>query len=262
MSRRSILASVVLVAVLLATGAAFLWKRAEDERRAAAARERMEAQQARDARRASRDRERIAEESDVLLPNALSGVALAATREEVEAARPGVIPSPRATDPDRSWYQESLENGAKVLYAFDDASERLVEVQVLGVVPPDGQALRRHLQGLGARLGAPNGVFDCDGGTSSAPTRQIVWTRRHVGLRNVLLAYGDRLSVTQTLMPLAQMEVSMRAAGCRPVGKEGAASLPTASPEHIARAQDRASSPRAGRPQRPPPRAELPAAYR
>jgi len=252
MSRRSLVASIVLLTALVATVGVYMFRRAQDARVAEEARAAVAARAEREERRAARDRERVAAESRELRPPGVDGVVLAMTREALEKARPKTIPSRRAQDDDKTWLEETLANGAKVLYAFDGESERLLRMQILSAVPVgEGDVLQRHLEGLGERLGQPSGMYDCPD-TGGAPTRQFVWGRRHVALRSVLLFYGDRVSITLDLAPIPLMQASLVNASCQPLTREDLADVPQADAAAIQRARKAAEG------QAPPRRMRVP----
>lgn len=260
MSRGTAIAIAVLLAVLAVTAGVYAYQTQRAAQLAEVARAEAEERVEREARRVERDRERIADESAKFLPQGLGEIALAMERPALRKVRPEARLSLTAQETGMQWLEETLENGAKVLYGFDQKSDRLVEVQILSTLS-DPDVLGEHLRRLHERLGQPSGVVDCPT-PGSVPTRRFVWVASQLTFSDVLVIYGRSISLTMKLEPNARAASALENAACRPVTGEALGRMPAASPEQLDRA--RAGGGRGAVPGSTAPlaRPELPAAYR
>lgn len=205
--------------------------------------ERIEAAEAREERQRAahaRELEAAQSESREALAGVLDGVALGDTLSEVRAARPqGAVEPARAhSDPGFRLFQEQLANGAQVIYAFDEESDRLARVQMLSLLE-GGEGFGPHLAALTERYGAPTGIWDCTDDTGLS-TRRFTWRREHVALADVMLIYGARISLTFYVTTNEQMARSLRRSGCSPTSRERLDEFPIMTPEQIQAAQESA----------------------
>jgi hypothetical protein len=241
MSRETLTALAVVVVVL--GGGVGAYRLYSDHEEALAAEER-------EARRAAREAEEAAalaelrEESAGAMPEMLAGIALGQTVEEVRAARPpnAVRVSTSRSDPNLRLFEEHLPNGAEIMYGFDLATRTLAQVQVLSLLPTlDG--LTPHLAAMNERYGSPTGIWDCPR-TGDLPTRRFTWRRSHTTIADVMLIYGDRISLTLYIATSDAMGVSLQRSGCHPASVEDLDRFPTASPERVqAAAQEEETAP-------------------
>lgn len=194
-------------------------------------------EEARVARREARGREeqqrlaRLIEESRELMPEVVSGVALGMSLDEVRQARgPRMAPSGQRGGP-LAMFEERLGNGGQVMYGFEPGAGRLVQVQVLSLLPTV-DAIAPHLAAMHERYGTPTGIWDCPT-TGGVPTRRFTWRRSETTVSDVFLIYGDRVSITLYIATSDQIGRSLQMASCTPVTREGLAEFPIASPEQM-----------------------------
>lgn len=235
MSRETWMPIVIVVGAVLAIGGAWSWLDASREAQAETEHQAREREQ--EAVEAHL-REELSEESTELLHDVLPGVALGASLDAVRAARaPGTIAASTShADPGFELYEEQMPNGAEVVYGFDEGSHQLARVQVLSMLPTL-EGLAPHLTAMHERYGAPSGIWDCaDAGGIS--TRRFTWRRSHVGLADIVLLYGTRISLTLYVTSNEQMSASLRRAGCAPMAPDAIEQFPTTTPEQIQRAQE------------------------
>lgn len=206
--------------------------------------------------RAARQREGLARESRSLTPEVVRGVELGMTVEELTRLRPrarsnrqGRRPAKRPDD-DFDWLQEDLSSAARALYAFDEEEGRLVQLQLLSLVPtPD--AIPPHLTAMSEQYGRPTGVWDCPRTNELPPTRRFTWRRAFAAVQDVILIYQGRVSITFYLAPGDEIERSLRRARCVPISGEQAGRMPVAD-----------ELPEGALPRRPGPRALPPGLVR
>lgn len=193
-----------------------------------------------DRRREAADRAREARtkagrtrESRQLVPEVLRGVELGMTVEELTRLRPharttrqgrGAV---RRTDDPYDWLQEDLSSAARALYAFDEEEGRLVQIQVLSLVP-GSEAIPPHLTAMNEQYGRPTGVWDCPRTQELPPTRRFTWRRAFTAVQDVILLYQGRASITFYLAPSEEIERSLRRARCVPIGADRAGHMPVA----------------------------------
>ncbi|MDQ3037667.1 MAG: hypothetical protein M3Y87_35065 [Myxococcota bacterium] len=193
------------------------------------------------ARREERTREaeervgRLIEESRELMPEVVEGAALGMHVDEVRAARaPRITPSgPRSGGP-LMMYEERLPNGGQVMYGFDPQSQRLVQVQVLSLLPTV-DAVAPHLAAMNERYGPPTGIWDCPT-TGGVPTRRFTWRRSYTTVSDVFLIYGERVSLTLYIATSEQIGQSLQISRCTPVTRDRIGEFPMATPEQMQQA--------------------------
>lgn len=233
MSRETLLPLAIVVGVALALGAAYEWLDAREHAEAESAHEaRVREREASEAHAIDEQRA----ESLELLRSSLPGIVLGLDLEAVIAARPtgAVTASSTHVDAGFALYQEHLEGGAQVAYAFDASTHLLARVQILSQLP-SVDAIAPHLAAMNDQLGAPTGIWDCHDGGGIA-TRRFTWRRSHVGLADILLVYGDRISLTIYVTTNEQMTSSLERAGCTPTPRDRIDQFPTSSPAEVQRA--------------------------
>lgn len=224
-----------MLGVVLAAAAAYggwrAFEQAEDER-AEIARERRRRERLAAAEERVR---RLAEESAGLMPDVIRGIALGMTVEEVRQARASrMVPSSRHAGGELLMFEENLPNGGQVMYGFDRPSQRLVQVQILSLLPtPD--AIAPHLAAMHERYGTPTGIWDCPD-TGGVPTRRFTWRGATTTVSDVFLVYGERVSLTLYIALSEQIGRSLAMAGCQPVPRDRIDRFPVATPEQIQQA--------------------------
>jgi hypothetical protein len=233
MSRETAIPLALVVLVLIALGAASRWLDTQHEAEAetqhqARVHEREEA--------AARQREEVRTESRGLLANVVPGVELGADVAALIAARPAdaVRESTSRVDPGFTLYEEALPNGAQVMYAFEARSGRLARVQALSQLE-SVESIAPHLTMMRESFGPPTGVWDCRD-PSGIATRRFTWRGTNVGLADILLVYGGRISLTLYVTTNEQMVSSLERARCTTVTPEQLEQFPTTSPAQIRRA--------------------------
>lgn len=227
---------LVLVIVALVVGGLRYRDAQHEAERVAAAAEREERSRAAHAHELDDARQ----ESRQALAGVLDGVALGDTLAEVRAARPdhAVEPARAHSDPGFHLFQEHLPNGAQVIYAFDEESDRLARVQLLSLLE-GAEGFGPHVAALTDRYGPPTGLWDCTDDTGLS-TRRFTWRQEHVALADVMLVYGSRISLTFYVTTNEQMARSLRRSGCRPTSREQIDQFPIMTPEQIRAAQEQA----------------------
>jgi len=238
MSRETWVPIAILIVVGLLVGGAWSWISRENE--AQRETEREERAREREAHRV----EEMRTESSVLLGDVLPGVELGTDLDAVHVVRPAVTHSDSRVDSGFELYDERLANGAQAIYAFNARSRLLERVQVLSSL--EGiQGIAPHLAAMRDRYGTPTGIWDCtdEGGIR---TRRFTWRGSHLGLADVVLLYGSRVSLTLYVTTNEQMARSLQRAGCVPTPPDQIDHFPTAAAAQIerARAEDEGVRPR------------------
>lgn len=178
------------------------------------------------------------EESSSLMPDVLEGVALGMELPEVRGLGHHVEPAaPRPPVPGAPvlvFYEERLPTGGQIMFGFSEQTGRLVQVQVMSLLPTTG-AIPLHLQAMNERYGTPSGIWDCPD-TQGLPTRRFTWRQSQTAIADVFLIYGDRVSLTLYIATPETIENSLRLARCAPTSPEHVEQFPAASPEQIQQA--------------------------
>jgi hypothetical protein len=186
---------------------------------------------------------RLTEESAALMPEPLRGIALGMSLDEVRRARARrLIPSTQRGETTLLVFEEQLSNGGRVMYGFDPTSQRLVQVQVLSLLPTL-DAIAPHLRAMHERYGRPTGIWDCPS-TGGVPTRRFTWRGSTTTVSDVFLVYGNRVSLTLYIATSDQIGRSLAMAHCEPVPPHRIDAFPIATPEQIRRAAAPSSPPR------------------
>lgn len=198
--------------------------------------------------RASAERliERVRQESVALVPGALRGVQLGMTERELQTVRQRAVRDPRNRDPNMVFRTEDLPNGASVVYGLDARSLRLVQLQVLSLLP-SADALAPHLTAMNETYGRPTGYWDCPD-TGGVPTRRFTWRKSTLTVMDVFLFYRGRVSLTLYLAPSETIGASLQRSQCRPVPAADFERFPVATEAQMAQpvtaAQQQAEPPR------------------
>lgn len=210
------------------------WIDAEEQ----AAEERRQARRAERMEQAEERVERLIEESRELMPEVVSGVALGMPLDDVRRARAPRITESSPARPGAGggmlFYEERLPNGGQVMYGFDRPTQRLIQVQVLSLLPTT-DAVAPHLAAMNERYGTPTGIWDCPT-TGGVPTRRFTWRRSYTTVSDVFLIYGERVSLTLYIATSEQIGHSLQMASCVPVTQDRIAEFPTATPEQMQQA--------------------------
>jgi len=233
-SRETWLPFAILAAVAVIGFAGWQWLEARDEAERESAR--LEREHARAEAHAHLVGE-LREESHDLLHDVLPGVSLGDDVDTVRAGRPdgAVAPSTQHTDPGFALYDERMPNGAQVMYAFDDESGELVRIQMLSKLD-DVNGIVPHFTAMNDRYGPPTGIWDCRD-ESGMSTRRFTWRGTHAALADIVLVYGNRVSLTLYVTSNEQMAASLHRAHCVPASEETLEQFPTTAPDAIERAQ-------------------------
>ncbi len=215
---------------LLVAGAVVFWKiREADE---ADARRRADERHAAEERaRAEQLIARTREESKTLIPTMLEGVVLGMSEEELQRLRPASVRDTRNPDRVLMFRKEDLRNGANVVYGFDRRAQRLVQVQVLSLLPAVG-AIAPHLTAMNEQYGRPSGYWDCPD-TGGVPTRRFTWRKSALTVMDVMLIFRGRVSLTLYIAPNMTIAASLQRARCRPVTAEEMERFPVATDEQM-----------------------------
>lgn len=242
MNRGKSLVWLLLLAGVIA-GAWLLYRqheadKAETARRAtaAAARREAEAQE-----RAVRTVAAVEDESRALMPEMLRNVAIGMAETELRTARPRLRRATSAHEAGKDWLEEDLPNGAQILYALSLGSRRLLQVQILSVIPSHG-AITPHLTAMNDQYGTPTGVWDC-AASDGLVTRRFTWRKNMASVMDVFLIYGERISLTLYIAPTETIQQSLALGNCRPVSRENLDAFPVVNAEAM-RARAQAGGPR------------------
>lgn len=221
----------IALAVILLGGSALLYVQ-HVERDKEAARAHAEAL----VRRAERDQARavelvaaVEEQSQALMPAMIRGVAIGMDENELRHVRPLVRAAQSAHEPGKVWLEEMLANGAQILYSLDAGSHRVLQVQVLSVLPSH-DAITPHLAAMNDQYGTPTGVWDCPA-TDGLTTRRFTWRKNLASLMDVFLIYGERVSLTLYIAPTETIQQSLALAHCHPVARADLDTFPVVAPE-------------------------------
>lgn len=224
------LLALVLIAGALGAGA-WWWTASENARATEAA----EARAAARAERIERREARLREESGRLMPELLEGLYLGIRLPDARRARPRMRPELENPNPEEEHtivFEERLPNGARAMYVFGRADDRLQRVQVLSLLP-NVESMGPHLVAMNEQYGTPTGIWDCPQ-TGNVPTRRFTWRHGETAISDIFLIYGGRVSVTLYIAPSSIIERSLRMAACRPVqSREQLESFPIATPEQM-----------------------------
>lgn len=218
--------AVALLVAALGGGGVMLYQ-AHQEEVARVAREERAAERS---AHADEELEELRTESGALMPAVVEGVALGMSLEEVRALRhTRMSRSSSERDPGLGMYVERLPTGSEVVYLFDDATDRLVQVQVLSMMP-QVEAIAPHLTAMNERYGTPTGIWDCPA-TGDVPTRRFTWRSAQTAIADVFLIYEGRVSVTLYVTTSERMEASLARSACHPVGRDEVGTFPVA--DHV-----------------------------
>ena len=216
----ALLAAGVVVSMRMAEAAEEDARHAADERHAAEQRV-----------RAEQLIERVRDESTALIPAALRGVQIGMHERELQTIRPRSIRDPRNRDPNMLFRTEDLPNGASVVYGLDIRSLRVVQLQVLSLLP-SASALAPHLTTMNETYGRPTGYYDCPD-TGGVPTRRFTWRKSTLTVMDVFLIYRGRVSLTLYIAPTESIGASLQRSVCRPVSEADFERFPVASDEQM-----------------------------
>ena len=241
---RKIALSVGLFALAGTAYGVWRWRESvaeDDERRARQARE--EREQEREDERIERVA-RLQEESSALIPELIRPVALGMERNEVRRHRPRSTPQLENRDESLDWLEERFANGAQALYGFSKRSNRLIQVQILSLLPDSG-AVGPHLTAMNETYGRPTGIWDCPD-TGGVPTRRFTWRRAHTTVADVFLIYRGRVSVTLYIAPSETIHASLLRARCVPATAETLPEFPVTTEDQMAASQNQGKAPPPG----------------
>jgi hypothetical protein len=229
---------MIVAAVIL--GAAGVWGVLQ-WRDAVAEADALQARQARERRDQEREEReieglaRLQEESAGLIPPLIEPVALGMPRDEVRRHRPRTTPKLDGQDPVLDWLEERFPNGAQALYGFSKRNRRLVQVQILSLLP-SGDAIAPHLVAMNEQYGRPTGIWDCPD-TGGVPTRRFTWRKSQTTVADVFLIYRGRVSVTLYIAPSEWIHASLLRASCRPTTQEALDDFPVTTEDQMAASQ-------------------------
>lgn len=174
---------------------------------------------------------RLEEESRSLIPPALDGVALGITDDELRARRPSASASRTAGDRDKVYYEENLPNGAQILYGVDRHARRLMQIQILSLLPST-EAISPHLTSMNDTYGSPTGVWDCPD-TEGVPTRRFTWRRSLSTVMDVFLVFRGRVSLTLYIAPNEFIGASLARSHCHPTPPAEFGAFPVATDQQM-----------------------------
>lgn len=231
-SRPTLIAGLVVLALL--GGGLFAWDlytTAEEEQAAARRESRQEARERERERELEELAEDLREASTDQFPPPLEQLALGITEAELRALRPNI--QPKDEERPGTWFEERLGNGAQAIYAIGDESGRLGQVQVLSMVPPEG--IPPHLTALVERYGSPTGAWHCPSQSpAGVPTRRFTWRMDQIAIQDIILVHPGGVSITLYIAPADVIGQSLQLSRCRPVeNREEMINLPVATEEQL-----------------------------
>jgi hypothetical protein len=168
----------------------------------------------------------IAAESARWMPDELRGVYLGMSLASLRAARPAMREG-RGSRADAPLWEETLDQGARVVAQVAPRAQVLVKVQVLSRLE-DVAALRGHFEAMRARYGDPTGFWDCPERADASPVRRITWRGERVTLTEAILVYGGGASVTLVVSGNDDVARALAASACAPLTPETLARWPVA----------------------------------
>ena len=168
----------------------------------------------------------IAAESARWMPDELRGVYLGMSLASLRAARPAMREG-RGSRADAPLWEETLDQGARVVAQVAPRAQVLVKVQVLSRLE-DVTALRGHFEAMRSRYGDPTGFWDCPESDDASPVRRITWRGERVTLTEAILVYGGGASVTLVVSANDDVARALAASACTPVTTETLARWPVA----------------------------------
>lgn len=234
-ARRALIVAVA-AAVLVGGGYAYsAYREAEAAEQERADRQARERREQREEAEAIERITRLQEESLRLIPELIRPVALGQTRQEVRRHRPAAQPNLENSDQTKIWLEERFPNGAQALYGFDRRVNRLVQIQILSLLP-DTSAIAPHLTAMNEQYGRPTGIWDCPD-TGGVPTRRFTWRHSETTIMDVFLIYRGRVSVTLYIAPSSTIGASLQRAHCRPAAPDQIATFPITSEEQMTASQ-------------------------
>jgi len=216
---------IVIGAAGLLAGGLWAWDAISSAEESAQWAEHRAAQEARREAREEQWFEQARDESTRVLPPLLGDARLGMTVDQLERARPEVERTDDRTDAEKYWMEERFAIGAQAMYGFDTDSNRLVQVQILSLLPGP-EAVGPHLQAMHDTYGVPTGVWDCPD-TEGVPTRRFTWRRGVTTVMDVFLASTGPISQTLYIASSEVIQRSLQMSQCRPVrGREGLRTFP------------------------------------
>ena len=165
------------------------------------------------------------------MPSLLRGVELGMSEAQLQEVRPASARDPRNEDPVLLFRKEDLPNGASVVYGLDRRAGRLVQLQVLSMLPTP-EALAPHLISMNETYGRPSGYWDCPD-TGGVPTRRFTWRKSALTVMDVFLIFRGRVSLTLYIAPNATIAGSLQRARCRPVQEADFERFPVTTDEQM-----------------------------
>lgn len=234
MRRPTLIAALVVLAV--GAAAAFgvhRWQEQQAE----------QSRQAREVERETAEREREADErresarlqrgSDGRMPPGFEGIALGQRLAEVRSRRPRLQEASRERNDGFLWMEETLGNGAQVLFGFHPPSERLIQLQVLSRIPV--AQLAPHMHAMNDHYGRPSGIWDCSAESEAGvPTRRFTWRGEDVSIQDVLLIHESGISLTLYVAPTELIGRSLQLNACQPLrSRDDLGHFPIATDEHL-----------------------------
>ena len=202
------------------------------------------AREARQARRAQQRSEREEAMSDYVqslrtqttgkMPAPLDALSLGLDETELLALRPRITPRIRQGPAQAGrWFEERLPDGGQALYGFDEATDRLAQMQLLSLTQPEG--IDTHFRNLVSLYGPPTGAWHCpETSPAGVATRRFTWRINDVSIQDVWLVHPGGVSLTLYIAPTAVIAQSLRLSECRPVqSRDELLDIPVASPDQL-----------------------------
>ena len=170
--------------------------------------------------------------SEELIPDLLEGVRLGISLAELREVR-DVVPKQDARGEVMDMYEEMLSGRSQVVYSVDGDIDRLMRIQIMSSIPPQGVA--PHLEAMIARYGGPTGIWNCPAtGAGGIPMRRFTWRGSAVTVQDILLIHPAGVSQTLYIASTESIAASLRIAHCQRVTThEQLDALPIATPEQM-----------------------------
>lgn len=168
-------------------------------------------------------------DSQRFLPEELAPVYLGMPMRELVRARPFAQRLEKGDDEFFFTYDEGIASGRRVIYAVSKTDLRLTKVQVLSELA-SVQGIAPRIDRHQARFGPPSGVWDCPQLSDQLPTRRLSWTRGQVGVVDIYLLVGERVSTTLYVAPTSVVHESLARARCVRTKPEHFKTFPVPAP--------------------------------
>jgi hypothetical protein len=163
--------------------------------------------------------EELQQASASLMPEGYGGVQLGMSLEDLHRVRHAIrrdAPNGAPRTDGREVWVEDDPSGAQVIYLIDLATRRLAQIQFASVIHT-GDELRTHFEAMENRYGHPTGLWDCPGGSESAPLRRFTFRREIASVEEAVLIYQGNIALTLIVASNDDIAQALSRSHCTPV---------------------------------------------